>query len=395
MEITIQEIIGQLSQILQPSSETAALDAQVLAAHHLDKPRSWVLAHPEAVLSNLEHTQIMHSIQRLRQGEPLPYVIGHWEFFQLNFVVTPEVLIPRPETELLVETAILWLQMHARKRRVVDVGTGSGCIGITIAKHIPDVRLLMVDISSEALNIARLNAQKHALQNNMDFCQSDLLGHLPRTGQFDLICANLPYIPTTILEKLPVVKREPRLALDGGSNGRKVIERLLRQAREALTPGGLMLLEIDPAECKQVCRLGQQCFPSSRVQVLQDLSGKDRCVKIEQSSKIYHLCPREDWLNSQASGQYRAVSLALEGFIHCSLGDQIIAVANRYYRDAPDLIILTIDTDKLMAEIRLEKSGEAYYPHVYGPINLDAVELVTGIHADQDRVYRRFNSPLE
>jgi release factor glutamine methyltransferase len=394
MKITILEILPQLSQQLHLISETGTLDAQVLLAHCLDKPRTWVLAHPEAPINKIQYHKIIQSAGRLMRGEPLPYVIGHWEFYGLDFLVTPDVLIPRPDTELLTERAIKWLQLHPHKRNAVDIGTGSGCIGISLARHIPDLHIVLTDISPEALNVARMNGEKHGLLGRLEFRQSDLLDWIPIPFTFDLICANLPYIPTRTLENLPVAESESHLALDGGLSGIKVIKRLLKQAKNQLTPGGMMLLEIGPTQCDQLIRFAQKHYSFSKVQLLQDMSGRDRCLEIEQHYMIFHLCQRQDWLKSLARGKYQPDSLALEGFIHCSQFQQIIEVANRYFKTVPDVIMLTIDPEKLTSEIRWEKADAAYFPHVYGPINLEAVDKVLELAPDDDGTYREIRARL-
>ena len=386
MEITIQKILYQLNHQFEAHSDTAKLDAQVLVAHHLGKPRSWVLSHPEAVLSTGEYENILQSSRRLQAGEPLPYVLGHWEFYRLDFLLSPKVLIPRPETELLVERAISWLQLNPHKRKVVDVGTGSGCIGIAIASHIPDVEGLLIDISARALDVARFNVAKHALQDRLQLQQANLLNNIP--ASFDLICANLPYIPTQALAALPVARSEPRTALDGGLRGLKVIKRLVKEAASKLNEGGLILLEIDPGQREMLLQLAGKQFPGAKVSIFQDLSGKDRCVAIEQRYLIYHLCQRQDWLKSQASRAYQADSLEHEGFIHCSKIDQVIGVANRYYQGVPQMVMLTIDPQKLTSIIHWEISGNEYYPHVFGPINVDAVIQVVDVRPESDGVYR-------
>ncbi|MGE5123780.1 MAG: N5-glutamine methyltransferase family protein, partial [Acidobacteriaceae bacterium] len=175
MAPTIQKMLNDISQGLSTASDTALLDAQVLLAHFLGKPRSWLLAHPEARLERTVQADIQQAFLRLQQGEPLPYVIGHWEFFGLDFLLTHHVLIPRPETELLVERALAWLNKHPGCTRVADVGTGSGCIGIALAMHHPSIRLLMTDISPQALEVAQENARRYAISGRMDFQQADLL----------------------------------------------------------------------------------------------------------------------------------------------------------------------------------------------------------------------------
>jgi release factor glutamine methyltransferase len=391
MEITIQEILSQIYQRLRQHSETPVLDAQVLVAYYLGKPRTWILAHPEARLNSTQYDTIVQASERLQHGEPLPYVIGHWEFFSMDFHLTPDVLIPRPETELLVERAIHWLRLHPRRRKALDVGTGSGCIGISLANHIPDLHLLLTDISSEALAIARINAEKYGLLERLEFLQADLMDGVSRP--FDLICANLPYIPTQVLMKLPVAEREPLLALDGGFSGTELINRLLAQARSQLISGGLILMEIESSQGDNIKALAQATYLGSKVQILKDLSGMDRCVEIERPNQIIHLCQRVAWHDAQRKGMYQGNSLEKEGFIHCSQPDQILEVANRYYQGVQDLILLWIDPDRVSAEIRWEQSDNALFPHIYGPIDLDAVIVVTDLVPDIDGTYRVFQLP--
>jgi release factor glutamine methyltransferase len=391
MGLTLQEIQAQIVPQLQTTSDTAALDAQVLLAHVLQKPRSWVIAHPEYIISDEQYQKIFSALGRLEHGEPLPYVIGHWEFYGLDFRVTPDVLIPRPETELLVERAIGWLQLNPHKRRVIDVGTGSGCIGIAIAIHIPDVQLLMTDISKPALEVTRQNLERHGLAEKVVLRRSDLLSRVKDPFSMDLICANLPYIPADTVDSLPVAKNEPRLALDGGPRGLKLIRRLLKEAKGVLDSGGLMLLEIDPSQSKSIKYLAQQDFPNAKIRILKDLSGRKRCLEVEMNLTIFHLCQRADWLRAQQNGKYRAESLMADGFIHCSINRQLVDVANRYYQGMPDMVILAIDPEKLDSEIRWEKSGGVFYPHIYGPINLEAIVSACDIRPEEDGVYRQIN----
>jgi release factor glutamine methyltransferase len=389
MEIILQELLKQLYHILQPHSETPLLDAQVLVSHYVGKPRTWVLAHPEYLLNTQQYEEIIHSVHRLESGEPLAYVLGHWEFYGLEFQLTSHVLIPRPETELLVETACKWLQAHPHMRRAVDIGTGSGCIAIALAYTIPDLHILMTDISPDALNVAKLNAERFGMLDRSDLFQSDLLEQIPKISIFDLVCANLPYIPSQNLARLPVAKNEPRLALDGGSNGLMVIQRLLEQAKTHISPGGMMLVEIDPEQKPLMIKLLQENYPSARVKFLPDLSGKDRCVEIQLPYLIHHICSREDWQKAEYQGLYQAASLTDEGFIHCSQSHQYIEVANRYFHGVLGLVVLSIDPEKLASEIRWEKSGDAYYPHVYGPINLDAVVSIDDLLPGSDGTYQK------
>jgi release factor glutamine methyltransferase len=395
MGITIQQIQAKLVEQLSQTSDTASLDVQVILAHLLEKPRSWVMAHPEASITTTQYNNIRQAVDQLAIGEPLPYIIGHWEFYGLDFKLTPDVLIPRPETEILVERAINWLQRHPHKREAVDVGTGSGCIGISLAKHIPDLHIVLTDISDAALNVARLNAETHGLLDKIEFKKSYLLARIPGPFSLDLICANLPYIPSPVLETLPVAKKEPRLALDGGLNGTKLIKRLLKEAKGQLTPGGLLLLEFDPAQADHMVQLAQKNYPHSKVQIIKDLSGRDRCLEIELNYEIFHLCQRQDWLKGVIQGVYEPESLEIEGFIHCSEFKQIMEVANRYFKGVPDMVVLSIDPEKLNLEIRWEKTDHGWFPHIYGPVRLEAVDAVADIAPDSDGTYRHIYSRLD
>jgi len=293
-------LLQQITQTLEKLSDTPAQDAQVLLAHITAKPRSWLLAHPELELPSAQNSKLKKALSRLQKNIPLPYVIGHWEFFGMDFIVSPDVLIPRPETEELVERALSWLRALGKKN-VLDVGTGSGCIPIALARNAPDLNLIGVDLSSTALDIARQNAAKYGNRRDaesaecfisspretwqigsstLQFIQNDLLTNL-QPSTFDLITANLPYIPTTTLKTLDVYTREPSLALDGGAEGLDLIRRLLKDAPQHLAPGGLILLEIDSSHGEAALELAKSFFPEAECELIRDLSGRDRFIQIQ------------------------------------------------------------------------------------------------------------------
>ncbi len=157
--VAIGEIIAKLRPLFANWSETPALDAQVLLAHLSGKNRAWLLAHPEATLSQGQQAALTVAVARLQSGEPLPYILGHWEFYGLDFTINADTLIPRPETELLVEQALAWLRARPGLRTAADIGTGSGCIAVSLAAHIPDLQITATDISTAALKIAQGNAK--------------------------------------------------------------------------------------------------------------------------------------------------------------------------------------------------------------------------------------------
>lgn len=274
--------LAEISTRLASISDTPALDASVLLAQLLDRPRSWVLAHPDVTLTDEQQIQLAQALDRLETGESFPYVLGHWEFFGMDFDLTPEVLIPRPETELLVEKAIAWLQSFPGRRLVADIGTGSGAIAVAIAANVPNANILATDISKKALYVAKRNAEKHQVQGRMNFIECDLLPASQTIGRnsIDLICANLPYIPTETLYQLPIYGREPTLALDGGTDGLDLIRRLLHRTPECLAPHGLILLEIEATRGTQATQLAHNVYPDARIVLHQDLAGHDRLLEI-------------------------------------------------------------------------------------------------------------------
>jgi release factor glutamine methyltransferase len=280
----MSSLLSDVSARLASISDTPALDASVLLAHIVDKPRTWVMAYPELALTSEQQNRLNVALDELEKGKPFPYVLGHWEFFGMDLDVTPDVLIPRPETELLVEKAIAWLQESKVRRTVADIGTGSGAIALSIAVNVPDAHILATDISHAALEVAKGNACKLKVSQHIDFVQCDLLpphhDPLPTEAHFDLICANLPYIPTETLHGLPIYGREPTLALDGGDDGLDLFRRLMKIAPEWLAPNSLILLEIEATLGIQALNLAYDMFSQAEIHLHQDLTGRDRLLKI-------------------------------------------------------------------------------------------------------------------
>ncbi len=257
------------------------LEWQVLLAHVTGKSRSWLLAHPEAALTPGQQAALEAATRQLQAGVPLPYILGHWEFFGLDFDVSPDVLIPRPETELLIETALAWARTHpplGPAYRFIDIGTGSGIIPVTLALHVPQAEIVATDISPAALAIARRNARKHGLEERIRFIEVDLLPE--RLEPFDILTANLPYIPTATLQTLEIFGREPTLALDGGPDGLQLIRRLLAQITAKKVSVRLILLEIEYRQGAAVNALARQHFPAADIQIKKDLAGHDRLAVI-------------------------------------------------------------------------------------------------------------------
>ena len=249
-----------------------------MISHTLDKPKSWILAHGDYQLNEKETQKLESQFRKLLEGVPLPYILGEWGFYGRQFKVTPQVLIPRPETELLVDLAIK-IGKEKKIGTFIDVGTGSGIIAVTLASVFENATVYAVDISLPALKIAKENAQTHH-QDRIKFIQSNLL--TPFIAEFDLICANLPYIPNQKLENLPVARWEPRLALAGGKDGLDLIEDLLVQAKSKLAKGRTILFEIESTLGKQSLNLARKIMHEADLHIHQDLSGKDRVLEIQQ-----------------------------------------------------------------------------------------------------------------
>ena len=219
------------------------------------------------------------SLRRSR-GEPLAYIVGSKEFMGLSFQVSPAVLVPRPETELMAEWALGWLSTHSLEAPLaVDVGTGSGCLGISLARYSPGLRVLAVDSSRAALEVARNNAARH-VGAQVALAAGDLLNHVGRVA--NLVCANLPYIPRALWPDLPLTVRgfEPAGALIGGDLGIELNERLLKDARDVVVAPWALALELDPSQAVYLQARAVQLYPGASVRLLDDLSGRARCLVI-------------------------------------------------------------------------------------------------------------------
>ena len=276
-------LVSAVQRLHEAGCENPRLDAQVLLAHVLGQERSWLFAHHDYLLSEEEAEQYTELVARRMCREPVAYLIGRKEFYGLEFLVDRRVLIPRPETELLVDLALAHVRSQRNRRVVVaDVGTGSGAIAITIAVHAPEARVYGLDVSPEALAVARRNGLRLSAENQVTFLQSDLLDALPEPA--DLIVANLPYVTAEEYQGLaPDIREyEPRLALEAGSEGLDVIERLLHQVVAHLKPNGIVLLEIGSGQGEAVAKLAKSMRPRpSYVGLRRDYSGQVRLVTLE------------------------------------------------------------------------------------------------------------------
>ncbi len=230
-------------------AESPRLEAEVLLAHALGCQRIELYTAFDRVPAEEARAAFRDLVRRRAEGTPVAYLVGHREFYSLDFRVTPDVLIPRPETEFLVIALIdLARQRPGQQITICDVGTGSGIIAVTAAKHLPQSRVTATDVSPAALEVARTNAERHGVLERVEFLQSDLFSAVPPERRFDFVVSNPPYVSEAELGRMSAEVRdhEPRLALVAGRRGTEVIEALLPQAAERLDPGGHLLLEISP-----------------------------------------------------------------------------------------------------------------------------------------------------
>ncbi len=258
----------------------AGIESQVLLRYALGIDQATFHASPDRELSDEDAEAFERMVERRVEGEPLSYITGHREFYGLDFFVTPDVLVPRHETELLVEAVL----EYARSRgdhalTIADIGTGSGCIAVALGHHLPNATVYATDVSHEALRIADKNVRKHGLEGRVHLRQGDLFEALD--GPVDVVASNPPYLSTEEAADLPPdVQREPRIALAAGSDGMDVLSRLIEGAREYVKPGGLLALEIDPRRLKAVERLAGRAFEGGEVAVIKDHMGLDRVVTV-------------------------------------------------------------------------------------------------------------------
>jgi release factor glutamine methyltransferase len=277
--VSIGELLdGAADALRRAGTETARLDAEVMLAVACGRSRAEVLS-GAAVPGPDARARFRAMLTRRAEREPLAYIVGHKEFFSLDFEVTPAVLIPRPETETLVEAALKFVAAHPQAH-VLDIGTGSGAIAVAIAANAPRARLTATDISESALDVARRNAASHRCAERIDFVRADLFP--PARSKFDLIISNPPYIPSAAIAALePEIERyEPRAALDGGIDGLRCYRTIAAGATRHLASGGAVMVEVGAGQAAGVVAL----FPRaqfSKIDTVRDLAGIERVVRAQ------------------------------------------------------------------------------------------------------------------
>ena len=282
---TIQETLTEGKRLLAGSCplsliDTPALDAALLLGEVMRKSRTDLLAHGNEAVSDTQREQFLRLVQRRKDGECVAYILGRREFRGLEFCVNPQVLVPRPDTETLVEAAL----ERGAGLRILDLCTGSGALAIALKNERPALCVSASDISPAALETARQNAGR-LLSGGADticFIQSDLFADI--SGTFDIIVSNPPYIPSGEWAALPPeVRREPRLALDGGGDGLDLIRKITAQAGKHLSPGGVLLLEAAPGQMQAIRSL-LQAHGFGGVNIYKDLAGRERVISGDKTA---------------------------------------------------------------------------------------------------------------
>ncbi len=274
-------------RLVQAEIQNARFDAEVLLSHLLERDRVWLITHNNDCLDNKRHKLFEDAIDRRSRREPLQYIIGRQEFWGLEFTVTHDVLIPRPETELVVETAIGILRDAGRQTTIVDLCTGSGCIAISLAKELGDTHIFAVDKSSQALVVARENSQRHGVADRIRFLEGDLyapLEELDIRGLVDVITANPPYIRSG---DLPMLQREvrdyePELAIIAGREGTEVQQKIIEHASDFLEKHGTLIMELGMGQAEILKRMVDEAGTYDKPEMLKDLAGIDRTLVVKK-----------------------------------------------------------------------------------------------------------------
>jgi release factor glutamine methyltransferase len=276
--VNLRQALAQArSTLADRNIEEASLEGEILLRHVLGIDRAKLYADLDNNLSIEQEKALNEFLERRKQGEPTPYITGHREFYGLDFIVNRDVLIPRPETELLVELAIKAAKKNGIKE-IADIGTGCGAIAVSLAVYLPQVAIYAIDISATALETARANCDKYKVTDRVKLLHGDLLEPLKKP--VDMIVANLPYIRQRDLRKNNLASYEPALALNGGISGLDRIRSLCQQTGQKLNKPGYLILEIGKGQARSVKTIRRKTFPEAAIEVHKDLSGIERAVSL-------------------------------------------------------------------------------------------------------------------
>ena len=279
-EFTIEALLAQAQKTLaQAGVDTPRLDAEILLAHVLDKPRTYLMTWPEHEVAPDRIQDFQTRVARRSKFEPVAYILGDQEFYGHLFKVSPAVLIPRPETEHLVEKALDWCRIEKlQSPKILDLCTGSGCVGLTLALELPRAEVTLSELSPEAKAVAEENRALHSLSERVRVLEGDLFEALGAGETFDMILANPPYVETSYLDEMQQDVRdyEPHLALFAPEDGLSLIRRIISGAPAHLMLGGLLALEIGAGQSKRVGALWGPDWEGAGI--VKDLAGHDRTV---------------------------------------------------------------------------------------------------------------------
>lgn len=275
--MNIEEILKkEINNLKQNNIENSTLKAKILLENILNVKKEYLLIHSEEEVKQEDKIKYENCIKELIKGKPLQYITNNQEFMGLNFYVDENVLIPQPDTEILVEKAIE-IAETTQKNKILDMCTGSGCIAISLAKKINNAQITAVDISNSALNVANKNAINNNVENKIKFVNSDIFNNIEE--KFDIIVSNPPYIETETINKLEIeVQNEPHLALDGGIDGLKFYKIIANNAFKYLNENGYLLLEIGYNQQNSVTQLLQDIGKYKNIETIKDLGGNYRVV---------------------------------------------------------------------------------------------------------------------
>ncbi|MFH1427124.1 MAG: peptide chain release factor N(5)-glutamine methyltransferase [Patescibacteria group bacterium] len=294
--MTIEEILSDsINKLMQNNKKSPHLEAEILLSHIIKKPREYILAHSEKLLTKPQHTHYTKCISRRLKGEPIAYIMGQKQFYGYDFIVNKNVLIPRPETELMVDEALNLITHNSQPITLIDVGTGSGCIIISLLKKSKaqnlksKIQFYAIDISKPALSIAYKNARLHKVSNKIKIFHGNLLVPVMKNSLFTIhrsqfiILANLPYLTPKQTKQSPTIKFEPKLALSAGKDGLKYFRILFKQIKimqKIFSASGYVLCEIDPSQKPKIIKLIKNILPKAIIKIKKDLKGHDRLINL-------------------------------------------------------------------------------------------------------------------
>lgn len=295
--MTIQKLLTRIIKKLKDKSPSANLDAEVLLIDQISKiknqkiDKTWLYSHEDYQLTKKQLKEFNKSVSRRLSGEPIAYITGHKEFYGLDFAVNKNVMVPRPETEILVEEAIKYTcpesldlardkysrGVKKRSLKIVDIGTGSGCIAISIAKNCPNAKITVTDLSMQILAIAQKNARLYQVASKIQF----VAGDLPIRKKYDVILANLPYLKSSQIKN--DLLHEPRKALYGGPDGLREYRKFFNSIKKNLAKNYLIIIEFDPSQVAKLKRIIIKNLDAPRIKILKDLARKNRFLTINPS----------------------------------------------------------------------------------------------------------------